>query len=122
MNPVQNFLQKIDLVVAAMGTQTDAEGIKENLLASLYLDLTTKIGLDPRNKAFLDQMAANPPKTVEEIDKNIAFVGEKLKETGFNMETAITESSKSVLESFVSKIEPQLALEKVTELRKIVAE
>ena len=84
--------------------------------------MTAKIGIDPKNKVFLDQMATNPPKTVEDIDKNIAFAQEKLKETGFDMENAIAESSKSVLESFMSKIEPNLSPEKVAELQKVVTE
>lgn len=122
MNPVQNFLQKIDRLLSVVGPETRVEELKTNLLAGLYLDLTTKIGLDPQNRPFLDQMASNPPKTVEEFDKNITFAGEKLKETGFNIEKSIAESSKSVLESFISKIEPKLAPEKATELKKIVSE
>lgn len=40
----------------------------------------------------------------------------------FDVENAIAESSKSVLESFISKIEPNLPPEKVEELRKIATE
>lgn len=124
MNPVQTFLQKIDKIISIVGStpESEVEELKTNLLASVYLDLTTKIGLDLRNKSFLDQMASTPPKTVEEIDNNIKLAQEKLKETGFDMESAINKSSKSVLESFISKIEAQLPPEKDIELRKIVSE
>ena len=122
MNSTQNFLQKIDQIIASVGSETNPEELKTNLLASVYLDLTTKIGLDPKNRPFLDQLSTTPPKTVEDIDKNIAFAQEKLKETGFDTEVAMAKSSKSVLESFISKIEPSLTPEKVAELREIATE
>ena len=123
MNPVQNFLQKIDKLLSMVGSKTNnVEELKTNLLASIYLDLITKIGLDPQNKPFLNQMASNTPKTIEEFNRSIAFAQEKLKETSFDIEKSMSESFKSVLESFISKIEPNLTPKKVVELRKIVAE
>ena len=123
MNPVKNFLQKIDKLLSIVGSEVDnIEGLKINLLASVYLDLITKIGLDPQNKPFLNQMASNTPKTIEEFNRSIAFAQEKLKETSFDIEKSMSESFKSVLESFISKIEPNLTPKKVVELRKIVAE
>jgi hypothetical protein len=122
MNPVQTFLQKIDQVIALVGSESEAEEIKTNLLSSLYLDLTTKIGLDPRNKQFLDEMAAKSPKTVEEFEQAIVLAQEKLKTTGFDTNQAVMDSSKAILESFISKVEPQLPPQKVEELKKIVAE
>lgn len=121
MNTVQTFLQKIDQIIASVGSEAEAQELKTNLLASLYFDLTRKIGLAPQNKIFLDKMASNPPKTIEDIDRDLNLAQEKLKETGFDSEKAFTESSKDVLENFVSKIEPNLTQEKVVELRKIIS-
>lgn len=85
MNVTQSFLQKIDKILALIDPESNTEELKINLLASLHLSLTTKIGTVP-------------------------------------IEKATAESSKEVLESFISKIEADLPPEKVAELRKIITE
>ncbi len=121
MNTIETFLQKIDKV-AHLLELGDTESLKTDLLTSVYLDLTTKIGVDPRNRQFLDEIASKKQASVEEFNQKMAFAQEKLKTTGFDVNNALTESSKSVLESFVSKLEPKFTPEKITELRKMVFE
>lgn len=118
---INSFLQKVDKIVSSGASGSDAEKVKENLLTSLYLDLVTKIGLDPNNKQVLDELSAKKPSTVEEMTAEINLAQEKLAQTGFDINKAFDESEKDVLESFITQLEPNLSPEKITELRSIIA-
>lgn len=123
MNDItQTTLNKIDLIITNLEISEEKQKVKENLIASIYVEMINQIGSDPQNKNLFLELSKKEPKTKEEFDKVFDYTQQKTKELGYDANLELEKACKVVLENFVQELQIDLPPEKVIALKKIISE
>lgn len=120
MNPLQIFLQKLDSIHTALNFTEGADGVKADLLASVNLDLISKIAADPKNKMLLDDLASHNPTSNDDVENSLAYATEKMKSAGVDVDALFTEVANWTLQNYLSKLEQSFPPEKIASLRALI--
>lgn len=108
--------------MSLLGVVEEKNQVKENLIASVYLQMVKQIGTDPKNKDLLLELSKNEPKTKEEFDRVFDYAQQKTKELGYDAGSELEKASKVVLENFNREMQNDLTPEKLAEIKKIISE
>lgn len=121
-NILQSTFDKIDKIINFLGVVEDKEKIKENLIASIYLEIIKQIGTDPNNKDLLLELSKKEPKTKEEYNTIFDYTQQKTRELGYDANLEFEKASRVVLGNFIKEMQNDLTPEKTIQLQNIVAE
>ncbi|NCP46855.1 hypothetical protein AUJ42_00085 [Candidatus Collierbacteria bacterium CG1_02_44_10] len=120
MNPLQTFLQKLDSIHSALDFTEGTDGVKADLLASINLDLISKIAADPKNKTLLEDLASHNPATKSDVETSLAYATEKMKDAGIDVNALFTEVANWTLQNYLSKLAVSFPPEQIDPLRALI--
>ncbi len=114
--------KKIGSIVRFLDLGEESEAVKGNLMKSIDLKLMELIAKDKKNKQWINELSTKLPTKPEEVEKFLKTMEEKLQETGFNSRQVFNIAYSSILNDFITKLEPKLDASIILQMRKIASE
>ncbi|MBU0576184.1 hypothetical protein KJ654_00790 [Patescibacteria group bacterium] len=107
-------------ILSSIG-MSEADDTKNNLFLSTYIRFIKEVYKSPENKELLDKITAlNENVSFEDFEKVINEGKIHLKQNSLSFPDVLKKSTISVLQDFITELEPKLTLEKAAELRKLL--
>lgn len=118
----QKFEESIEKLFSSLSLESEKEEIKKNIIASLYFNYLAAIMNLIQDDSFKQKL--KNPEELSSDDFNVLVEEGKKVLTGSNInyEETFTNSCNTVLNDFISELEPKLTPEKTAELRTIIAQ
>lgn len=118
-----NCDKMISTILSGMGVFEETNNTKNDLLLSIYTRFIKEVYKSPENKELLDKITAlNENVSFEDFERVINEGKAHLEQNSSSFPDVLKKSTVSVLQDFITELEPKLAPEKVVELRKLLDE
>ncbi|KKR15128.1 MAG: hypothetical protein UT44_C0041G0005 [Candidatus Levybacteria bacterium GW2011_GWA1_39_32] len=116
---VNKKCESVVLNVLSTLNLSEEKDIKTNLFLSIYIRSIKEVYKSPDNKELLDKITAlNENVSFEDFEKVVNEGKTHLEQNSSNFPDVLKRSTVSVLQDFITELEPKLTAEKVAELRK----
>jgi len=116
---VNKKCESVVLNVLSTLNLSEEKDIKTNLFLSIYIRSIKEVYKSPDNKELLDKITAlNENVSFEDFEKVVNEGKTHLEQNSSNFPDVLKRSTVSVLQDFITELEPKLTSEKVAELRK----
>ena len=111
----------VSTILLDIGVFEETNSTKNNLLLSVYTRFIKEVYKSPENKGLLDKITAlNENVSFEDFERVINEGRAHLEQSSSNFPDVLKKSTVSVLQDFITELEPKLTPEKAAELRKVL--
>src|SRR5258708_33988136 len=119
---LQKFESSVDNLLLSLNLSNDKDAIKKNISASLYFNYINAIFGSSEAASLTQKLKNQEALSIESFYKLIEEGKTLSSNDKVDFSSVFKNSCNAVLNGFITELEPKLAPEKVTELRKIVSE